>query len=232
MSVGQRPLEALDGQVISDVLAGEGWSVSDVAVGTPAMDVAALAAERRVELVVMPTSRAADLLADAAAYTELRRLDDPPLIVACSLGERDDARRARAAGADAFLSDLDELLAFVAAWLPAAGARHWGVRLRQRSSTLVVTPTGSLDAASVARLRQVVESRAGRHDALRGGQPQPRRRHRAGARSPAHLARRAVVRRPRAAPRGRRPRQRDARRRPAARTARRGRDRLAWGPGR
>ena len=43
----------------------------------PAIDVAALAAERRVELVVMPTSRAADLLAAAAAYTELRTARRP-----------------------------------------------------------------------------------------------------------------------------------------------------------
>jgi hypothetical protein len=99
--------------VICDVLTGEGWDVAEMHVGTAAKDVAAIASERRVELVVMPTSRAADLLADAAAYTELRRLDDPPLIVACSLGERDDTRRARAAGADAFFGDLDELLAFV-----------------------------------------------------------------------------------------------------------------------
>jgi CheY-like chemotaxis protein len=166
VSVGQRPLEALDGQVIADVLSGDGWHVTEIAVGTSAIDVAALAIERRVELVVMPTSRAADLLADAAAYTELRRLDDPPLIVACSLGERDDARRARAAGADAFLGDLDELLSFVSSWLPPAGTRHWGVRLQQRSDTLVITPTGSLDTGSVERLRQVVASRAGRHRAF------------------------------------------------------------------
>ena len=164
VSVGPRALEALDGQVIADVLAGDGWDVLEVPVGTSAVDVAAAASERAVELAVMPTSRAADLLAAAAAYTELRRLDDPPLIVACSIGERDEERRARAAGADAFVGDLDELLTFVATWLPSPGARHWGVRLRHRAATLVVTPTGSLDPGSVARLRQVVASRAGRFE--------------------------------------------------------------------
>ena len=166
VSVGARPLEALDGQVIADVLAGDGWEVAEVPVETTAEAVAELATERSSELAVMPTTRAADLLAAAAAYTQLRRLADPPLIVACSIGERDELRRARNAGADAFVGDLDELREFVAAWLPGTGARHWGVRLRQRADTLVITPTGLLDSGSVARLREVVQSRAGRFGAF------------------------------------------------------------------
>lgn len=164
VSVGQRALEAMDGQVIGDVLTADGWEVQEIEVGTPAASVARLARDLRVELVVLPTSRAADLLVAASTYTQLRRLPDPPLIVACSLGERDDSRRARAAGADAFVTDLDDLLSFVIRWLPARGARHWGVRLRRLADTLVVAPTGKLDQASVARLRLVVESRAGRFD--------------------------------------------------------------------
>jgi anti-anti-sigma factor len=109
----------------------------------------------------MPTSSAADLLQSAATYTELRRLADPPVIIACSFGHPDETRRARAAGADVFTSDPDDLLREVRGRLPDAGARNWGVRLRRRGDTLVVAPTGDLDAGSVERLRQVVDSRAG-----------------------------------------------------------------------
>jgi methanogenic corrinoid protein MtbC1 len=166
VSVGTGPLDALDGQVIVDVLCADGWTVKDVPAAARAEDVVSMAADGHVQLVVMPTSNAADLLLSAKTYTLLRRLADPPVIVACSLGNPGDTRRARAAGADAFANDPDDLLRFAAARLPVAGARNWGVRLRRMGETLVVAPTGDLDAASIRRLRQVVGSRAGTFDAL------------------------------------------------------------------
>jgi CheY-like chemotaxis protein len=161
VSVGAAPLDVLDGQVIIDVLCGDGWSVEEVATGTDAQAVAAMALHRHGEPVGMPTSNAADLLQAASTYTQLRRLADPPIIVACSFGRPDETRRARAAGADIFVSDPDDLIAFVRRRLPTAGARNWGVRLRRFGETFIVAPTGDLDAGSVARLRQVVDSRAG-----------------------------------------------------------------------
>ncbi len=166
VSVGSAPLDALDGQVIVDVLCGDGWTVKEVPAAVVAEDVVAMAAGRHVQLVVMPTSGDADPLLSATAYTLLRRLADPPVIVACSLGTSGDPRSARAAGADAFVDDPDDLLRLVADRLPAAGARNWGVRLRRMGPTLVVAPTGDLDAGSVRRLREVVGSRTGTFDAL------------------------------------------------------------------
>jgi hypothetical protein len=166
VSVGTAPLDVLDGQVIVDTLCTDGWSVDDVPAGTDAAAVAALARDRHVQLVVMPTSNPADLLLSAQTYTLLRRMADPPVIVACSLGLPDQAGRARAAGADACAGDPDELLELVSRRLPPAGVRNWGVRLRRLGTTLVIAPTGDLDPVSVEKLRQVVESRAGSFSAV------------------------------------------------------------------
>jgi CheY-like chemotaxis protein len=166
VSVGAAVLDSLDGQVIVDVLCSDGWTVTEVAAGTDAEQVAQMAGERHVQLVVMPTSNAADLLLSAATYTLLRRMPDPPVIVACAFGRATDDRRARAAGADAFVNDPDDLLRYIDRCLPTHGTRNWGVRLRRLGETLVVAPTGDLDAGSVRRLRQVVDSRVGSFESL------------------------------------------------------------------
>jgi CheY-like chemotaxis protein len=166
VSVGAAPLDALDGQVIVDTLCGDGWTVTEIAAGEDAHEVVRMAVERHVQHVVMPTSNAADLLLSAATYTLLRRMADPPVIVACSFGRPTDDRRARAAGADAFVSDPDDLLRYIDRCLPAEGIRNWGVSLRRLGDTLVVAPTGDLDAGNVRRLRQVVDSRAGSFEQL------------------------------------------------------------------
>lgn len=166
VSVGSGPLDRLDGQVIVDVLRGDGWRVETIEAGTDAGAVAAMADRRHVQLVVMPTSNPADLLKSAAAYTRLRRLPDPPVIVACSLGHPDETTRARAVGADAFVNDPDALLRFVDSRLPGRGERNWGVRLRRIEGTLIIAPTGDLDAGSVRRLREVVDSRSGTYKLL------------------------------------------------------------------
>lgn len=161
VSIGTGPIDRLDGQVIVDVLCAAGWEVQEMEAAAPSGDIATLARERAVELVVMPTSNPADLLLAASTYTALRRLPDPPVIVACSLGHPDETRRARAAGADTFVSNPDALVHFVTGRLPSAGSRNWGVQLRRHGTTLVVAPTGDLDAASIGRLRKVVDSRRG-----------------------------------------------------------------------
>ena len=166
VSVGAAPMDALDGQVIVDTLTADGWTVTEVAAGTDASIVASMARERHVQLVVMPTSNPADLLLSAQTYTLLRRMADPPVIVASSFGHPDETRRARAAGADAFVNDPDDLLRFVDRRLPASGGRNWGVQLRRLGDTLVVAPTGDLDENSVRRLRQVVDSRVGSFESL------------------------------------------------------------------
>jgi hypothetical protein len=166
VSIGDAPLDELDARVIVDVLRGDGWQVSEVPVDAAAEHVASRAAAEHVQLVVMPTSNAEDLLLSAATYTMLRRLADPPLIVACSFGRPDDTRRARAAGADGFVNDPDDLLKVIVRRLPGRNARNWGVRLRRLGPVLVVAPTGDLDEGSVCRLREVVGSREGTFDGV------------------------------------------------------------------
>jgi hypothetical protein len=78
----------------------------------------------------------------------------PP--VAAADGEGIDALVSRPAAALALLRDR-----FAQASLPA-----WGVVLRRELNTLVVTPSGRLDAETAARLRRVVESRAGSFEHL------------------------------------------------------------------
>jgi methanogenic corrinoid protein MtbC1 len=162
VSVGTQPLEALDGQVIVDLLEADGWTVEEI---TPAMapeEVVERCDRDQVELIVLPTSSAADLLLAAPTYTLLRRMADPPYIVACGLGAGDGRERARLAGADEYAHELDSLLALVRQALPHRVVRRWGLRIRRSTAgTLILAPTGSLDFVSADRMRQVVESRDG-----------------------------------------------------------------------
>lgn len=154
VTIGAGPVGALDGQVLVAVLRSDGWDVEEVDADGRAEDLAELARQGSIQLVVMPSS---------GTYSLLRRLPDPPLTVVCGFGEvaADDD------DADAFVSDPDELLRFLGGRLPATGLRNWGVQLRRRSDgTLVVVPTGDLDCSSVERLRKVVASRKGSFDAF------------------------------------------------------------------
>ena len=131
VSVGGAPLDELDGQVIVDALAADGWTVEEVEATAPAEVVAATADARGVQLVVMPTANPADLLLVAAAYTLLHRLPEPPAIVACSFGRPGETSRARAAGADAFADTPGRLLAYVEERFH--GVRATSRRFRQRA---------------------------------------------------------------------------------------------------
>ncbi|HYF27458.1 MAG TPA: response regulator [Baekduia sp.] len=166
VSVGAEPLDALDGRAIADALERAGWAATELAADAPPEDVAALAHRERSELAVLPTARPADVLRLAPAYTLLRRLPDPPVIVACTLGAAEDLRRARGVGADDHATCLGELLAAIAQHLPDAARRRWGVGIQRVGERLVLRPTGDLDAQSVGRLDQVASSRAGTFDRL------------------------------------------------------------------
>jgi hypothetical protein len=73
---------------------------------------------------------------------------------------------ASALGADAVVHDPEELARCAAARLPAEGRRRWGVRLMRSNGTLRLSPTGNLDAISVARLSDVALTRAGTYTRL------------------------------------------------------------------
>lgn len=166
VSIGERPLEALDGQVIVDVLEADGWVVEEIAPSASPEEVAEITERDQIELVVLPTSNPEDLLLAAPTYQLLRRLADPPYIVACGLGSAEHSDRARAAGADCFAPDLDVLVSYVRSALPHRIARRWGLRIRRFPDALLLAPTGSLDDVSAERLRQVVASREGSYERL------------------------------------------------------------------
>ncbi|WP_205699428.1 hypothetical protein [Conexibacter sp. SYSU D00693] len=161
VAVGRGPLDALDGRAISDALDDAGWDVRELTPDTAPDEVRVLAARDCAELAVLPTSSATDVLVMAPAYRLLRRMADPPVIIACSLAGEDELARARGVGADDHVTSLADLLASIDRHLPGADKRRWGVRIQRPGDDLVLTPTGILDADSVARLRDVAASRSG-----------------------------------------------------------------------
>lgn len=155
-------IEAVDGSVALDFLETDGWTVDRLQTGTSLPDVAEVAA-KGIELVVAVTAGPEDALALARVCTDLCRLPDPPVIVLCDFSGRSRHRAATAAlGADAMASDPEELVRCAAKHLPGSGHRRWGVRISRLTDTLVLAPTGRLDATSVGRLADVAMSRAAR----------------------------------------------------------------------
>jgi hypothetical protein len=157
-------IEAVDGSVAMDFLEADGWSVERLAGDHRRPQVAELAAGGSLELAVAVTSGPEEALRLAPVCTALRRLADPPVILLCDFSGRPHPHQSVASsslGADAVALDPEELVRHAARRLPRAGRRRWGVRLSRTGESLTLTPTGSLDAVSVARLLDVVDSRAG-----------------------------------------------------------------------
>jgi len=107
-------LHVLGGQMVSDFLEADGWDVLPLGADVPADDLAALAGRERVALVALSTALPVHLLAAGAACAALRRLDDPPYIVAGGQAFAGDEVRARAVGADAYAADPAALLRLLA----------------------------------------------------------------------------------------------------------------------
>ena len=107
-------LHVVGGRMVADFLEADGWEVLSLGADTPPKALAQLAAEERVELVALSTALPAHLLAAGAACAQLRRLPEPPFIVAGGQAFAGDERRARAVGADAYAADPAELLNLLA----------------------------------------------------------------------------------------------------------------------
>ena len=107
-------LHVLGGRMVSDFLEADGWEVLPLGADTPADALAALAGDEGVELVALSTALPSHLLAAGTACAALRRLPNPPLIVAGGQAFAGDERRARAVGADAYAGDPATLLALLA----------------------------------------------------------------------------------------------------------------------
>jgi methanogenic corrinoid protein MtbC1 len=101
----------LGGRMMADFLEADGWTVLSLGADTPAEELAWLAAAERVELVALSTALPAHLLAAGAACAEVRRLPEPPFIVAGGQAFRGDPTRAAMVGADAYADGPAELLA-------------------------------------------------------------------------------------------------------------------------
>ena len=159
-------IEAVDGNLAMDYLEVGGWSVARLGDDGLLPRVRELR-HGAVELAVAVIAGPEDALRLASACTELRRLADPPVIVLCDFSGRADSGSAPAAlGADAVVHDPDELLRCAAGHLPGPGRRRWGVRLSRSDGTLLMAPTGRLDATSADRLADVALTRLGSYSRL------------------------------------------------------------------
>lgn len=159
-------IEAVDGSVAIDFLEADGWRVDRLR-GDPALAGASEAARAGgIELAVAVTAGPEDAMRLAPVCTALRRVADPPVILLCDFSGRRPRAATVSLGADAVAHDPQELLRQAAERLPTPGQRRWGVGLHREGSTLLLTPTGRLDAISVGRLMDVALTRAGSYTRL------------------------------------------------------------------
>lgn len=155
-------IERIDGELAIDFLEADGWAVQRLHGPRAALSLGPAARADSIELAVAVVAGPEDALRLAPACTALRRLPDPPVVLLCDFTGRSDWPAASTAlGADAFCCDPEELALNASRRLPAAGIRRWGVQISRRRDTLVLTPTGRLDAISARRLADVVTSRIG-----------------------------------------------------------------------
>ncbi len=157
----EQGIEALDGTAAGDFLEDEGWRVSRMGSDGPASEYSDAARAGSIELAVAVATGPEDALRFAPLCTGLGRLADPPVIVVCDFSGGQAARAASALGADVIARDPQELVGCATDRLPEPGHRRWGVRLTRAGDTLLLAPTGQLDATSVERLADVALTRVG-----------------------------------------------------------------------
>lgn len=151
---------------MSDRLTAEGWTVQWVDRSAD-RTVGELARRQGIELVVAVSAGGQDTATLAPLCTALHRLADPPVVLLCDFSPGAPPRSAISAlGADALVRSPDELVAQAGGRSPRAGRRRWGVRVRRSGRTLVLAPTGNLDATSVGRLTDMLLSRASSYDQI------------------------------------------------------------------
>lgn len=106
-------MHSIGPQMVADFLEADGWSTLLLGADVPPEDVAAMAAEHGAELVALSTTLPAHLLSAGLTCNALRRLPEPPLIVAGGQAYAGDEDRARLVGADAYASDPERFLQIV-----------------------------------------------------------------------------------------------------------------------
>jgi len=147
----------LDARALADALEAGGWTAVALTLDHDAAGTLDAVEALNVEVVVLPAADADQLEASQAICALLRRTIAPPLIVGVVF---DAEVAAIAMAADHVIGTTDALAALLRRRIvKQADAVAWGVRLGRDADGLVVTPFGLLDVASVARLREVVETR-------------------------------------------------------------------------
>ncbi|HET6506891.1 MAG TPA: hypothetical protein VFG42_08880 [Baekduia sp.] len=151
-------LGELDGQALADALDAGGWGVTAVALDQDAEAVVEAIGAARAEVVVAPAGDAAQVLASQRALSLLRRVTAPPLIVGVAFAAADHPS---GMAADHVVGTTDALAPLLRRRMGRGGhgAVPWGVRLGRDGARLTVAPIGLLDPPSVARLREIVETR-------------------------------------------------------------------------
>src|SRR5579875_761609 len=162
LTCGELTMDRLDGNLVAAFLEADGWSVQRMHGPEAALAMGPASRLDGIELAVVVVSDAEAASHLASACTEMSRLPDPPVCLLCDFTGRADWPAASSGlGADALVSDPQELLEQAAHRLPAGGTRRWGVSVARRDDTLVLTPTGTLDATSAGRLAEMIQSRIG-----------------------------------------------------------------------
>jgi ABC-type transporter Mla MlaB component len=148
----------LDGQVLADALQSSSWDVEVVGLDGEPQDVVARIEASGPELVMVPASDGAQILAAERVCSMLRRLAQPPLVVGVAFGSI--AAAPPALSLDHHLDGTDALAPLLHRRLgTSAGDAAWGVRMTRDGEGLVVAPVGLLDATTAPRLREIVETR-------------------------------------------------------------------------
>lgn len=167
LSCRRQGIEAFDGSAAMDFLECAGWNVERLDADGGRASADELTRGPGIELAVAVVAGPEDALGLAPVCTSLHRLPDPPVILLCDFSGRSRHRATPAVlGVDAVAHDPGELVRCASERLPGAGLRRWGVRLSRSPGTLVLAPTGCLDATSVERLTEVVLTRLGSFDRL------------------------------------------------------------------
>lgn len=151
-------LGELDGQALADALDAGGWRVDAIRLDQDAGAVCDAIVAAHAEVVVAPAGDVAQVLASQRTLSTLRRVTAPPLIVGVAFGS---AGHASGMAADHVVDSTDALAPLLRRRMGRGGhgAVPWGVRLGRDGAGLTVAPIGLLDPSSVARLREIVETR-------------------------------------------------------------------------
>jgi hypothetical protein len=152
------PLGELDAHALSDALAADGWRPTSVSLDQDAVRAVGQIETLRAELALVPGADAAQVLASRRTCSLLRRLTAPPLVIGVSFDS--PAGPPPVLAADHAVGSIDALAPLLRRRMGLGGGPvPWGVRLGRDGAGLTVSPGGILDALSVSRLREIVETR-------------------------------------------------------------------------